>query len=216
MKTIALAVLSLCAAVLPVQAGTVHNKRITFDHGKDHTTVSCVVAADDTVVYKLNAKDGQFLTVKFEPDNQSADYNIYIPGKGMGDEAMFISATGGRDYRGQLTKSGDHTITVFLNRAAARKGQKANYKMRVTVANKAAEAGAKEEKPATGKVPQKVIDDCLAKLKEQVPGRKMSVISAKRGEASFIIDVKVDGVPKPWRCFHDGTSCTGTEYQGEG
>ena len=44
----------------------------------------------------------------------------------------------------------------------------------------------------------------------------MKVISAKRGETSFIIDVKFEGVEKPWRCFHDGSNCTGTEYQGEG
>jgi hypothetical protein len=65
-------------------------------------------------------------------------------------------------------------------------------------------------------VPQKVIDDCLNALRKQIPDKGMKVLHAKRGEASFIVDVKVDGVPKPWRCFHDGSKCTGTEYQGEG
>jgi starvation-inducible outer membrane lipoprotein len=70
---------------------------------------------------------------------------------------------------------------------------------------------------ATEPVPQKVIDDCLAVLRNQVGQQTgMKVISAKRGESSFIIDVKVDSAEKPWRCFHDGTKCTGTEYQGEG
>ena len=73
-----------------------------------------------------------------------------------------------------------------------------------------------EERPATDSIPQKVIDDCLAKLKTQIPDREMKVISARRGEASFIVDVEVEGVPEPWRCYHDGTNCTGTEYQGEG
>ena len=73
-----------------------------------------------------------------------------------------------------------------------------------------------EERPASGAVPDKVIDDCLATLKRQIPDRSMKVIRAKRGEASFIIDVSVEGVPNLWRCYHDGTSCTGTEYQGEG
>lgn len=73
-----------------------------------------------------------------------------------------------------------------------------------------------EEKPSTAAVPQNVIDDCLAALRKQVGERPMQVISARRGEASFIVDVRVDDVPKPWRCFHDGSTCTGTEYQGEG
>ena len=66
-------------------------------------------------------------------------------------------------------------------------------------------------------MPQKVIDDCLTALRKQLGQQTgMKVISAKRGETSFIIDVKVDSAEKPWRCFHDGTKCTGTEYQGEG
>ncbi len=73
-----------------------------------------------------------------------------------------------------------------------------------------------EEKPSAAAVPQNVIDDCLAALRKQVGERGMKVISARRGEASFIVDVRVDDVPKPWRCFHDGSTCTGTEYQGEG
>ena len=217
MNRLALSIITLCTVVLPALAGTVHEKRIKFDQGKDHTTTSGTVAGDDTIVYKLGAKDGQFLKVDFEAGSGSVDYNIYIPGKGMGDEALFTSATGGRAYQGQLYKSGDHTITVFLNRNAARKGQKADYKMRVAVTNKAPGAAVAEEKPATGKVPQKVIDDCLTALRKQVGNETgMKVISAKRGEASFIIDVRVDSAEKPWRCFHDGTKCTGTEYQGEG
>ena len=72
------------------------------------------------------------------------------------------------------------------------------------------------EKPSTAAVPQKVIDDCLAALRKQVGERGMKVIIARRGEASYIVDVAVDEVPKPWRCYHDGSTCTGTEYQGEG
>ena len=192
-----------------------HTKRIEFPKGKSHTMVAGHVTGSSTIVYKLNAKEGQFLKLSMETDKSSADFNIYIPGRGPGDEALFTSATGGRSYTGQLYKTGDHTITVFLNRNAARTGVTANFKLHVSVTSKAPVAP-KEEKPATGPVPQRVIDDCLAALRKQVPGRDMKVLSSKRGEASFIVDVKVDGVPKPWRCFHDGTKCTGTEYQGEG
>ncbi len=73
-----------------------------------------------------------------------------------------------------------------------------------------------EELPATGPVPQYVIDDCLAALRRQIPERSMQVIQSTRGETSFIVDVKVEGVPNPWRCYHDSTKVTGTEYQGEG
>ena len=65
-------------------------------------------------------------------------------------------------------------------------------------------------------VPAKVTADCLATLRTQIPDRGMRVVRAEMGEASYIVDVQVDGVPNLWRCYHDGTRCTGTEYQGEG
>jgi hypothetical protein len=73
-----------------------------------------------------------------------------------------------------------------------------------------------EEKPATGPVPRKVINDCIDALQKLIPDKDIMLISAKRGENSYIVDLAVRGVEKPWRCYHDGTRCTGTEYQGEG
>ena len=51
---------------------------------------------------------------------------------------------------------------------------------------------------------------------KQLPDRALKVIRAERGENSFIIDVEVEGAEKPWRCYHDGSKVTGTEYRGEG
>lgn len=211
---LAMAALVLASTAITALAEATHTKRLVFSEGKSQTMAAGHVAGRDTIVYKLTAKAGQMLKVSMETDRESADFNIYIPGRGPGDEALFTSATGGRSYTGQLHKTGDHTITIFLNRNAARKGLTAAYKLHVSVTGKAAPA--REERPATGPVPPRVVDDCLATLRRHIPDRGMKVIKSKRGETSFIVDVKVDGVPKPWRCFHDGTKCTGTEYQGEG
>jgi hypothetical protein len=205
------------AALLPIVAladqTTTH--RVQFAAGKSSTTLTGKVSGRETVLYKINAKNGQFLNVTFKPDKESAGYNIYIPGRGPGDEALHISEAGGRDYLGSLYKTGDHTISVFLNRNAARNGVTANYTLHISVTDKPPGAG--EEKPATGAVPQKIIDDCLQALRKQLGNETgMKVIKAERGENSFIIDVGVDSAEKPWRCFHDGTKCTGTQYQGEG
>lgn len=208
---------ALAAALLPVVAiaDQTHTHRIEFEKGKSSATVTGKVSGHDTVLYKIKAHNRQFLKVTFKPDKASAGYNIYIPGRGPGDEALHISETGGNDYLGQLYKTGDHTISVFLNRADARRGATANFTLHVSVTDK--QPGAAEEKPVAGAVPRKVIDDCLAALRKQVGNETgMKVIEARRGENSFIIDVRVDSAEKPWRCFHDGTKCTGTEYQGEG
>lgn len=187
--------------------------RIQFERGKSEAIVQGTVKGRDGVLYKLNAKDGQFLRVEMLPGVKGADFNIFIPGRAPGEEAFFSSMAGGRKYLGQLYKTGDHSILVYQNRAAARRGEVADFKMLVSITD---QPPVEEEKPATGPVPKRVIDDCLAALRKQIPDKLMKVVSASRGETSFIVDISVEGVPKPWRCYHDGTECTGTEYQGEG
>ncbi|MDF1714771.1 MAG: hypothetical protein P1U90_21240 [Akkermansiaceae bacterium] len=211
------ALLSILAlAALPIHADETLTRLVKFEKGKNSTVIEGKVSGRDSVVYKLNARDKQFLQVTLIPDKESADFNVYIPGKGPGDEALFASAMADkRKYLGQLYKTGDHSISVFLNRNAARRGITANYKLQISITDE--KPVEKEEVPATGPVPRKVINDCLAALRKQVGQEAgMKVISAKRGETSFIVDVRVSGAEKPWRCYHDGSKCTGTEYQGKG
>lgn len=204
------------ATVLLASAATADEKveRIQFERGSSQAVVSGKLTGRDDVLYKINARDGQFLKVVMLPGGKGADFNIFIPERGPGQEALYNSSTGGRQYIGQLYKSGDHSILVYQNRAAARRGETVEYKMLVSITDK---KPAEEELPSTGPVPKKVIDDCLVALRKQVGNTAgMKVLRAERGENSFIIDVQVDAAEKPWRCFHDGTKCTGTQYQGEG
>lgn len=212
---------ALLGAAMPVLADKTHIEHVAFAKGKSSTVVSGKVSGGDTALYRVHAKAGQYLRVSLVPDKESADFNVYVPGRGPGDEAWFVSATAGagRKFTGKVEKTGEQTVTVFLNRAAGRKGATANFKLHVGVTDKKPGEHAEEhveEKPAGGAVPQKVVDDCLAALRKQIGDKKMKVISKKRGEASFVVDVQAEGVEKPWRCFHDGSKCTGTEYEGEG
>jgi hypothetical protein len=178
-RILATAIAALLPAIALADQTTTH--RVEFAKGKSSVTLTGKVSGRDTVLYKLNAKNGQFLKVTFMPDKESAGYNIYIPGRGPGDEALHISDAGGRDYLGQLYKTGDHTVSVFLNRNAARNGVTANYTLQISVTDK--KPSADEEKPATGAVPQKVIDDCLRALRKNVGNETgLKVIKAVRGE----------------------------------
>ena len=203
--------------VTSASADKTTTKLINFEAGKSEAIVSGSFKGGNDVLYKLNARDGQFLQVKMLTDG-GADFNIFIPGKAPGDEALYVSAMATSTYLGQLYKNGTHSILIYQNRASARRGKTVHYKMLVSITDKKPQEQQvnNEEVPATGPVPQKVINDCLASLRKQIPNRKMKVVSSKRGENSYIIDVKVSDVPNLWRCFHDGTKCTGTEYQGEG
>lgn len=102
--------------------------RVQFERGSSSAVVTDRIRGHEYVLYKLRARKGEFLKVGLRPDNPSADFNIYIPGRVPGDEALYNSAAGGsREYYGQLYVDGDHTVSVFLNRNAARLGQTAHY-----------------------------------------------------------------------------------------
>jgi hypothetical protein len=153
--------LTLATAVAAPAAEETRTERVTFEAGKSSAVISGKITGNESVVYKLNARDKQFLDVRLEPDNESTDFNLYIPGRGPGDEALFASAMGdgSRHYTGQLYKTGDHSISVFMNRAAARQGKTSNFKITFKITdgppaeNAPAGAGAKFDKSASyGKV----------------------------------------------------------------
>lgn len=132
-RSILCSVVAFTIVSTPIVGAEVRTERIQFDAGASSATLTGRVSGDDAIHYTLNARKGQFLTVSLRPDNLSANYNIYIPGKGPGDEALYASAGGGHEYTGQLYVDGDHTITVFLVRAAARRAETANFDLVVQV-----------------------------------------------------------------------------------
>ena len=106
--------------------------QVHFDKGTSGTTVKGHVKGYDTVYYKLGAKAGQSMRVSLE--SKKAFMNIFEPGKGAGDGAMFGGSTeGGGKYTGVLPKSGTYTIQVFLMRNEARRGTSVPYTLHMEV-----------------------------------------------------------------------------------
>lgn len=128
MKMYSSACAIMVATVIGAVADEVKKVPVTFAEGRDTVVLSGEVKGDDSVVYVLPAKDGQFLTVNLRPNSRFANFNVYIPGKSLGDEALYASDLGGKlEYLGQLYKNGEHQVAVFLNRAAARRGEEAKF-----------------------------------------------------------------------------------------
>lgn len=122
---------------------------------------------------------------------------------------------GYQDGHGGLSRTPLRHESSFseADRADFLRGYEAGYNEGI---KPSAQAPPAEENPNTGPVPKAVINDCIDALQQQIPDKDIMLISARRGEASYIVDLAVRGVAKPWRCYHDGTRCTGTEYLGEG
>ncbi len=194
----------------PANADDERVERVQFKQGESETVVAGKITGNESVLYKVNARDGQFLKVSLRPDNQSAEYNIYIPGLEPGDDALFGSATGGREYFGQLYKSGDHSISVFLNRNAARKGETARYDLAITVTSRSPEEVTTEGttevsssgEPGEGDWKTRAAGASLAAVRELMGHDRVSLISVERGETATIVMVRVEGAEAPWRCRH--------------
>jgi len=105
--------------------------QVHFDKGTTGTTVKGHVKGYDSVNYKLGAKSGQSMRVSLE--SKKAFMNIFEPGKGVGDGAMFIGSTVGDNYTGILPKSGTYTIQVYLMRNEARRGTNAPYTLHMRI-----------------------------------------------------------------------------------
>jgi len=133
MKKIVSAVI-VCMGILAAPAmakDKVTTHQVHFDRGTSGTTVKGHVKGYDTVNYKIGVKEGQTMRVSLE--SKKAYMNIFEPGKGVGDTAMFIGSIKGGSYMGNLPKSGTYTIQVYLMRNEARRRTKAPYALHIGI-----------------------------------------------------------------------------------
>lgn len=118
----------------------VRTETVHFAKGKSGTTIKDRIEGYGSVSYKLGASAGQTLRIKLSGKHNATYFNLYGPGKGPGDEAIATSDV--RDpintYEGALPESGDYTISVYMVRASARRGEVSHYTLDVSIEGNAA------------------------------------------------------------------------------
>jgi hypothetical protein len=133
MKQVVLTVvLALMTISMPVFAQDVRDEYVWLAAGSS-TTITEIITGYQSVNYKLGAKAGQHMVVVLKTDNGSNYFNIFTPGKGPGDEAMFIGSQQGGRYEGTLLTDGEYTVQVYLMRNAARRNEKANCTLEIGI-----------------------------------------------------------------------------------
>lgn len=123
-----------------IASDEVRHVDVHFAAGESSATLTDTITGYGSVDYLLDARAGQTMSVVFEPSSTAAYFNIYEPGKGPGEEAMFIGAVNGNEYAGVLPLDGTYTIQVYLVRAAARRGESSDFQIHVGIDNEAATA----------------------------------------------------------------------------
>ena len=129
LRMIAMSTVFLTMSLMAKDQVTTH--QVHFDKGTTGSTVKGQVKGYDTVNYTLGAKEGQTMRISLE--SKKAYINIFEPGKGVGDTAMFIGSIKGQSYTGNLAKSGTYTIQVYLMRNEARRGTNAPYTLHIGI-----------------------------------------------------------------------------------
>lgn len=132
LKPAAFAVAAM-TAVLALPAGAQDHsrtERVQFARGASSATLHGNLHGYDTVDYVLGARAGQTLSVRLQPTNASAYFNVTRQGA---DEALFIGSTSGNQFTGRLPANGDYVVRVYLMRNAARRDEHANYTLTVGV-----------------------------------------------------------------------------------
>lgn len=192
----AVASLGLTIGSLAVAADEVRTVRVQFEPGTSGATITDKITGYESVEYVLGAGEGQFLSVSLRPDNQSTGFNVYVPGKGPGDEALYNSDMGGSlEYSGQLSMSGDHTVSVFLNRNAARRGDTANYDIVFEITSDQASGGGGSD------VSEAAVNACLDAVVRETSNNAVTVLSTEFSEANSLVMVGVGEQSAPWRCL---------------
>ena len=134
MKPMLLAIVTgLVLFCTPALAGDIREVQVKFSPGTTGTTIKDSLKGYLTVNYKLRARAGQSMVVVLKSDNGSTYFNIFAPGKGPGDEALFIGAMRGYRFEGPLPADGEYTIQVFLMRNAARRNETAHYALEIRI-----------------------------------------------------------------------------------
>lgn len=98
---------------------------IVFDKSGKSAVIKGKLKGYDTVVYTFEGKAAQKLKVNFNGDKKSSNYfNILPPGE---ESYLFNGASNGDSYVGNLPRTGEYRIVVYLMRNDARRNKIANF-----------------------------------------------------------------------------------------
>ncbi|UNY98540.1 hypothetical protein MQE36_15850 [Zhouia spongiae] len=118
-----------------ILAQDIQTSQVQFEKGKTGTTIKSSITGSKTIDYVLNVKEGQTMNVSMSTDNNANYFNIMEPKEDY--VAIYNGAVNESTnmYEGILKKSGNYKIRVYLMRSAARRNEKANFRLEINVNN---------------------------------------------------------------------------------
>ena len=123
-----------------VAAGDIRTEAVRFKSGQTSTSIRGTIIGQGSVSYVLGAESGQTMTIALKPSNLATYFNVYEPGKRPGDQALANSGITGlpmvpelNRFTAKLPTSGEYTISVYMMRSAARRNERSNYTLDISI-----------------------------------------------------------------------------------
>lgn len=150
MRKILLPALLLSIAILAPAAAVraqddMRTQSVRFAAGTTGTTISDSIVGRQSVAYKLGAEAGQRMVISLNPTNNATYFTVFGPGQAPGGEGLANSEMTGpmvpdmNRFDAVLSSSGDYTILVYMYRSAARRGERSDYTLDVSILGERAE-----------------------------------------------------------------------------
>jgi len=146
------ALLALTVLLVPLsgRAEVPRVMTVHFPPGSETTEVTGRVAGREMASYRVGAEAGQRLGVTLDPTNGATYFNVYAPGSRPGDAALAASGLTGpmvpdlNRFDGVLPASGNYTVTVYMMRSAARRGEVSDFRLRLRLSGALADVPAND------------------------------------------------------------------------
>ena len=116
----------------------IEEKVIHFQPGTSSATIEGLITGYQIIDYLLTAQMGQVMRVDMETKHLANYYNVLFEDD---PTALHNSSINGNEWTGVLPKDGTYRIRVYLMRSAARRGEKANYTVNVSITGQRMEQG---------------------------------------------------------------------------
>ena len=174
-------------------ADGIESRPLQFAKGASSASVKGSIAGRQTIDYKLRAKAGQTMSVKLASGHLGLAFNVLPPGS---QDVAIADAIQQQAWTGTLPADGEYTVRTYLDRAAARRGEKASYTLTVAIGGGATPpAGAAGDTPAlaaTGRAGEGMFDATgplpCARSKGQPMGQcRFGVARAGGGTATVVV-----------------------------
>lgn len=138
-SSLLLSVALLAPAPVALAQDDMRTETVQFAAGTTGTTIRGRITGREFVVYTIGAEAGQRMEIRLSSDNSATYFNVYEPGRGPGDQALAVSEQTGpmvpdlNMFDGTLMSSGIYSVSVYLYRNAARRGETAGFSLDIAI-----------------------------------------------------------------------------------